>query len=262
MANDWVGNQRPANPYADYATTIIIKEGDLVDGVASQGRIAISFNNDIAAPDKISIGIPHPAEPEEKKKFQTSTYRGGGGYLAIDLNGNVVGGTTPVQPDQTPAQGDTRPSNIVYVFQPLQQPSYMEVNGDMGRRIFKWLSANADLPGNNDAVVKPESATAYAQAISPTTTGSVNLVVRAATAYGSATMLDSTDKDSAVNALPMTASASMNSNEKRIAVEPMTASAIMLDNFDELFANGKAIDLVFSRTANRTIVVYLRSDNL
>lgn len=262
MANDWVGNQRPANPYADYATTIIIKEGDLVDGVPSQGRIAISFNNDIASPDKISIGIPGPGESEERKKWQTSTYRGGGGYLAVDLNGNVVGGTQPPNPNQPPAQTDTRPSNVVYVFQPLQQPSYMEVNGDMGRRIFKWLSANADLPGNNDAVVKPESVTAFAQMISPTTTGSVNLSVRAGTFYASATMLDNADTNVAVQALPMTASAIMNSNEKRIAVEPMTASAQMLDNFDELFANGKAIDLVYSRTANRTIVVYIRSDNL
>jgi hypothetical protein len=263
MANDWVGNQRPSNPYADYATTIIIKEGDIVDGIESQGRIAISFNNDIASPDKVSIGIPHPAEPEAKKKWQTSTYRGGGGYLAVDLNGNVVGGTNPVDPNQTPpGDTNTRPSNVVYIFQPTEQPSYMEVNGDMGRRIFKWLAVNADLPGDNDAVVQTEAMTAYAQINSPTTTGSVNLVVRASTAYGSATMLDSTDKDSAVNALPMTASAVMNSNEKRISVEPMTASALMLDNFDELFANGKAIDLVFSRTVNKTIVVYLRSDNL
>lgn len=260
MANDWITNQRPSNPYADNATTIIIKEGDIVDGLVSQGRIAMSFNNDIAAPDKISIGIPHPSESEEKKKWQTSTYRGGGGYLAIDLNGNVVG-TTPVQPNQPPAQGDTRPSNIVYVFQPNQQPSYMEVNGDMGRRIFKWLSVNTDLPGDNDAVITMESMTAFAQINSPGTTGSVNLSVRAGTFYASATILDSTDKDAITSALPMTASAVMNGNEKRIVVEPMTASALMLDNFDELFANGKAIDLIYSRTANRTVIVYLRSDN-
>lgn len=258
-ANDWVLKGRPANPYADYATTIIIKEGDLVDGVPSQGRIAMSFNNDIAAPDTISIGIPNSSETEAQKKFQTSTYRGGGSYLGIDLNGNVVGGTTPADP-QAPAQGDDRPSNIVYVFQPSEAPSYREINGDMGRRIFKWLSVNSDLPGDNDAVVAAPSMTASSVMVAPSTSGSVNLVVPAGTMYSSATMVDSADEDVTVQGLPMVASAVMNTSEKRILVEPMTASAIMLDNFDELFANGKIVDMTFNRTANRTIVLYLRSE--
>ncbi len=260
FAQDWVGRTMVSNPQSDYATTIIIKEGDLVDGIASLGRIAMSFNNDIAAPQFMRMGLVDVNEPESKKRFQMSTYRSGGSYIAVNVNGQVTG-VTGQTPGGTP-QPDTSQNTSTtgwYVFQPNEQASYKEINGDMGRRIFEWLAEGTDNPGDGDKLIGVESGTASATIVDPTTTVVRNTVITVGTAIATATAVFASD-DVQVLVTPATATARVNMFEKKIEVEPATAYAEALDDYNAIFERGKQVGMTFYRTANKTVILYLRSE--
>jgi hypothetical protein len=267
VANDWVREGRPANPYADNATTIIIKEGDSIDGIENTGRVFMSFNNSWTAPQKIAMGLVNDLEPVEKKKWQIASYRAGGTYLVINDQGGVVEVTpnVPGQGQQNPGEVDTPPrrGTAIYIFQPDPLVTTPVDNGDMGYRGFRWLTIDRQPVSDDDAVINATALTAEAVMVTPTTERSQNISIPVEPMLSSGKIVDRAGgdtRDVEVHVFPATASATMTNYQTVIKVEPMTAQADMVSNFDQAFDRGEIVDLVFSRTSNKEIIVYVRSD--
>lgn len=263
-ANDYIDEQQPANPYADLATIIIIKEGDLVDGVPTQGRIFMSFVDDYNDTAVIPAGIPAAGETELQKKWQTATFRGGGGYTIVNVENGTVVGTVPSNP-QIPLPGDSqipRPSSAFYMWNPSDQPSRLVLNGSFGRRGYLWLTANKLLPGVGDKVIKVPAMTAEVRIPAPGNATQQNASYAAQPMLVNAVLKDlanATNKSATVLVLPMYASATMNGLHKIIAVEPMLANAVIPGTFGTAPVINARINLTLDR-ANATIILYIRSD--
>lgn len=270
MSNDWVKDQRPANPYADNATTIIIKEGDIINGVPSLGRVVIAPNANWSTRPTISIGIPGENESPEKKKWQTHTLRaGGGGYIVIDESGKVVdttrpGSNTPDNPGEVPNTGLPR-GKVIWLYEPGPMDTQKVRNGEMGYRLTQWLLGNTDDetgPGDVRVTVAPMTATVTAP--TPTTVGSKNVSVKALPMALTAQMNDRADaviREARIPVLPITASLMMNELATVVRIPPMTVSVEMVTpNFDDIFNSGDTVNLTLSKTENRTIVLYIRSE--
>lgn len=265
MANDWIREQRPANPYADNATTIIIKEGDLINGVPTKGRVAIAPNSDWFAPGLIPIGIPLETDTPEQKKWQTSSHRQGrGSYMVIGENGQVISNPAiPQQPVPGHPPEPPRSGGMWFVWQPDPMATQKVPNGDMGFRLYRWLIADKLEVGEGDVNIATNAMTASASLIAPTSDASRSVTIRSEAMLASAQLVGvaGANRDATYHAFPMTATAMMNERVTRIVVPPMTATAEMVaPNFDDLFESGDLVSLTLNKTEGRTIVVYIRSD--
>jgi hypothetical protein len=263
-ANDYINETITNNPYADLATVIVIKEGDLVDGVATTGRIFMGFVDDYNETAFFPAGIPNVNETELQKQWQTSTFRGGGGYTIINVDSGTVQGTTPNNPN-IPLPSDSqipRPASSFYMWNPADQPYRLVPNGSFGRRGYVWLTANKLIPALGDRIVKVPAMTAEVRIPAPANTTQQNVAFKVTPMVGTAKFQQNTNfarVDTEQLVPPMLANAIMAGLLKRIAVEPMLATA----NFPGSFGSARTIDdrinLTFDRV-NTTIILYIRSD--
>lgn len=264
ITNDWVREGRPANPYADYATTIIIKEGDSINGVENTGRVFMSFNSSWTSPDLIQMGLVNQLEEPEKQAWQISSFRSGGNYIVINDQGRVVEVTPPAgQPSPGEAEVPPKKAGAIYVWQPDQIATTPVDNGDMGYRGYRWLVIDKLPISDDDAVISAPIMTANAQMVTPTSSRTQTINITTGPMLGNGKMVDrdnGVEKEVEFHVYPATASASMPNYVILIRVEPMAANAVMVTNFDQAFDRGAAVDVVFARTDNKQITVYLRSE--
>jgi hypothetical protein len=263
-ANDYIDETIINNPNMDLATVIIVKEGDLVDGVATQGRIFMSFNDDYNDTALFPAGIPGANETELQKQWQTSTFRGGGGYTIINVDSGTVIGTTPNNPN-IPLPGDSqipRPASSFYMWNPADQPSRLVPNGSFGRRGYVWLTANKLLPAVGDKVIKVGAMSSTARIPSPVTGTQSNAMVVVETMRANAKAQQNVnftrvDREQLVE--PMRASATLVGLHTYVKVDPMTAAANFPGSFGSVADINDRINLTFDRV-NATIILYIRRD--
>jgi hypothetical protein len=263
-ANDYIDETITNNPYADLATVIIVKEGDLVDGVATTGRIFMGFVDDYNETALFPAGIPGANETELQKQWQTATFRGGGGYTTINVNNGTVQGTTPSNPN-IPLPADSQipqPAAVFYMWNPADQAYRLVPNGSFGRRGYVWLTANKLLPALGDKIIKVSAMTAEVRIPAPANTTQANVAFRVAPMTATAKLQQNrnfarVDVEQLVP--PMLANALMAGLLKQIFVEPMLATAKFPGSFGTEPTINDRINLTFDRV-NGTIILYLRSD--
>lgn len=263
-ANDYINETITNNPYADLATVIIVKEGDLVDGVATTGRIFMGFVDDYNETALFPAGIPNANETELQKQWQTATFRGGGGYTTINVDNGTVQGTTPSNPN-IPLPTDSqipRPASSFYMWNPADQPYRLVPNGAFGRRGYVWLTANKLLPALGDKIIKVSAMTAEVRIPAPANTTQANIAFKVAPMVAAAKLQQNrnfarVDVEQLVP--PMLANALMAGLLKQILVEPMLATAKFPGSFGTEPTINDRINLTFDRV-NATIILYLRSD--
>lgn len=263
-ANDYIDETITNNPYIDLATVIIVKEGDLVDGVPTQGRIFMSFVDDYNDTALIPAGIPGVNETDLQKQWQTSTFRGGGGYTIINVDSGTVIGTTPNNPN-IPLPGDSqipRPASSFYMWNPADQPSRLVPNGSFGRRGYVWLTANKLTPAVGDKIIKVPTMAADARIPAPASTTQSNASVKVEVLRANAKLQQNTNfaqVDTEQLVLPMLANASLIGLHTYVKVDPMQAAATFPGSFGSVADINDRINLTFDRV-NATIILYIRRD--
>jgi concanavalin A-like lectin/glucanase superfamily protein len=263
IGNDWIEHDRPENVDANNATTIIIKEGTEINGVASVGRVFMAFNSSWGAPATIPMGLVLSTETAEQQQWQFSSRRSGGSYLVINIPTNTVIGTAPAtvpNDPQLPEQGTgstTKPGTTWSLFQPAEHPTTTVQSGDMGFRGFAWLQENAVGPIDGEVNFQAQVMTGTGAMGSATAGAQKSNTYVAQPMIGNGQFIYDSD-DVNINAFPMIGYGQVQSTQRIIKATPMVGSGQLIGNFEDVFASGRNVSLTWTRTSNKEIVLYLR----
>lgn len=268
----WVEQSEVANPYADYATTIVVSPGDNLNGRPVGGKIFVNFMEDASdlgitslvyqiVPPNEEILDPIDHEGPGKRSWDYSGYRWSVGATSVAGQGKSL---QIVQ--KLDAQG-----NPFSIFNYDNAPNLVSVNINekypideyrrygLLERGFIWLADRIPTqPGSK--TVRPAPLTATASMPQPTVSAQRDAGITVEPALASAAMarpLQDNQGGVTVTALPMTASAYMNGKAVNVSAEAMTATATMAENFDVVFAGGRQ---VFVYLPSQQATMYLKED--
>ena len=267
------------NPWMNNAVSIIVKPGDNMKGKPVGGKIYVNFMDSIdgqtplfkqqLVPPNGQIPLQSQWETPEMREWEYSSSR------VQRVGQSVSGATVNVGTPDLPAAGDAaawatyqyqltlsnmqKSGTIIVVNENESYPVTYLPHYPMISRAFNWLHDREVLePG--DQVVRTTPATATAEMESVSVIAQADTVIAVAVAVANATIVnpDEVDEpDVSVLVLPMSASAEMTGYGKNIGVEPMTATAEMVENFDLVHAGGEQVVLYLNYT---DAIVYLKED--
>lgn len=253
-AKHWVGNTEVDNPFANYATTIVVQPGDTLRGTPVGGRIFVNFTEqpkDASAlfvqvlPDADNT-VTWPAEygPEtaSQKEWDWSWTR------TTLMNSSVVqteqlllvlpdGTTQVVTVNQGGSELTMTRSNQLF-------PVRAEARMEMVPRGVMWLSETTET-SEGDVVARATPMGATAAVGEPVVVAQKSSRYNAQPMLATATVLapDEAQGDVNVLALPMTAEAEVTGYSTRFFAQPMTANAELVESFDMVHATGEQVVL-------------------
>lgn len=265
----YIGPNEVANPFADYATSIVVKPGDTLKGRQANGKIYVNFmegaDGNFGAlrkqivPPNDQISNPQDRENEAQRAYDYASYRVSATAISGGNQGPTGGaGQTPIgEGDAVDPVGGG--DDIVGVNESEKYQVVFLTQHGMLERAFNWMSIRDDIqPG--DKIVRPDIMSATAVMAMPTVTGQKSTTVTATAMLATVQMPAPTEAhgpDAQVLVLPMTAFAIMVGVGRTISVEPMTAFATMVDNFDLVHAGGEQIVLYLQYS---DAIVYMKED--
>jgi len=266
----YIGTSEVANPFADYATSIIVNPGDTLKGRQANGKIYVNFMEGVdgnfgalrkqIVPPNDQITNPLDREDATKRAWDYTSFRvsataqtgtvqgptGGAGQIPIDENTEVENPST--------GGGVIVSVNESEKYQVTFLPQYTMIY-----RAFNWMSIRGEVePG--DKIVRPDQMKANAAMPMPTVTAEKSNAVHVEPMLAQATMLPNTEArgpNVTVRAFPMTALGVMPGIGRTISVEPMAAVATMPFTFDMVHAGGDQIVLYLHYT---DAIVYVKED--
>lgn len=252
----YVNTSEVANPYADYATSIIVKPGDTLKGRQANGKIYVNFmegaDGNFGAlrkqivPPNDQIPNPHSREDAAKRAWDYASYRVSATAQTITGPGPTGGaGQTPIGENSeiespTPGGGALVSVNETEKYQVV----FLEQISMLGRA-FNWMAIR-DETGPGDKIVRPDVLQANAAMPMPVVNAEKSTGVYAEAMLAGASMVPNTevqDKDVSIRAFPMTALGFMPGVGRTINVEPMTAIGTMPFTFDMVHGGGEQIVL-------------------
>lgn len=267
----YVGTSEVANPFADYATSIVVKPGDSLKGRQVNGKIYVNFmegaDGNFGAlrkqivPPNDQISNPQDREDETKRAWDYASYRVSATAVSTGSgNQGPTGGAgqTPIGEGDAidPVSGG---DDIVGVNESEKYQVVFLTQHGMLERAFNWMSIRDEIqPG--DKIVRPDIMAANASMAMPTVSGQKSAITNATAMLATAQMqapAEAHGPDSLVLVLPMTAFANMVGIGRTISVEPMTAFATMVDNFDLVHAGGEQVVLYLHYS---DAIVYMKED--
>lgn len=252
-ASQYVGTQQVDNPYSNYATTIVLREGDVLAGRPVVGKIFVNFSeqpnrhtNAVVVqkvPNDADLPLTYKPETAEQKTWEYSFTRkslrssspsAGESVSVVGPNGQVI--TVNVSGAGSNL-AMTRSSNIF----PLEaKPSFQMVP-----RGFMWLQERTEtVPGSVQVSGTPMAATA--ELASPAVVAQRDVSVSASALAALAVMpkvAEDQSGDVDVYTLPMTASTTFTGYSRVVQAQPMTATAVLVENFDAVHTSGEQIVL-------------------
>jgi len=252
----YVNTSEVANPFADYATSIIVKPGDNLKGRQANGKIYVNFmegaDGNFGALRKQIVPpndqITNPADREDatKRAWDYSSFR----VSATAQTGTVPGptggaGQIPVDENTEVEPPNTGGGVIVSVNESEKYQVVFLDQISMLSRAFNWMAIR-DETGPGDRIVRPDVIQANAAMPMPVVNAEKSAVVHAEPLLAGASMVPNTevqDADVDIRAFPMTALGYMPGVGRTINVEPMTAIGTMPFTFDMVHAGGEQIVL-------------------
>lgn len=252
----YVNTSEVANPFAEYATSIIVKPGDNLKGRQVNGKIYVNFmegaDGNFGALRKQIVPpndqITNPADREDatKRAWDYSSFR----VTATAQTGTVPGptggaGQIPVDENTEVEPPNTGGGVIVSVNESEKYQVVFLDQISMLSRAFNWMAIR-DETGPGDRIVRPDVLQANASMPMPVVNAEKSVVVRPEAMLGGAVMVPTTNAngpDTEIKVFPMTALGYMPGVGRTINVEPMTAIATMPFTFDMVHAGGEQIVL-------------------
>jgi len=268
----YVGTNEVANPFADYATSIVVKPGDTLKGRQANGKIYVNFmegaDGNFGALRKQVVPpneqIPNPANWEDsaKRAWDYASYRVSATAISTGSgqNGPTGGaGQTPISGEDAVESPSSGGGFVVGVNESEKYPVVFLTQHGMLERAFNWLSIRDEVePG--DKIVRPDTLKANASMSMPVVSGQKSATVNATAMLATAQMsapAQAHGPDAQVIVLPMTAFGSMVGVGRTISVEPMTATATLVENFDMVHAGGDQIVLYLHYS---DAIIYMKED--
>lgn len=253
-AKHYQGKVEVDNPYKDYATTIVLKPGDNINGRPVGARIFVNFTEQPSyglgvAVQEIpngSTGWPqgYPVETSAQREWDYSWTRTSLTTTSQEAGGDVVNITLPNGDTQTITVGKGR-SDLAMVRSNQLFPVTGKARMEMTGRGMYWIAAAT--PDEEGAVIiraTPMEATASMP--EPVTVARKRITVNAQPMYANASMprvAEDNYGDVVIRPLPMFAEASLGGYSKTISVAPMLATAEFVEPFDAVHTSGDQITL-------------------
>jgi hypothetical protein len=265
----WQGKSIVNNPYRNYATTIVIRPGDVLEGRTITGKIFVNFTESPSVAEReVPFQIVPPNEQLTPRGFESETQRawqysftrvttvntnlasGGETMNIVDSQGNVKGTIA----------GDNNSEGTLYStrYNELYPVEYHGLK-EMFYRGLLWLSVKPEI-ADGDMIVNATAMTANGVMNTNTATGQKNLVLNAQPMIANAEIVKpSSVSDPNVNrlVLPMYAQAQMGSSGRSIIAEPMTAAATIVDNLQMVAGSGEEVVVYLH---SKDITLYLKED--
>jgi len=254
-ATYWNGAQEIANPYKDYATTIVLEPGDNLAGRPVGGKIFVNFTEQPSrglgvvaqvlpeANNNVEWPFQYPVETAAQREWDYSWTRTtlratqGGAVQVINITlptGEIA--TIPV----SGAGGNLSMVRSNQLFPVVGKPRW-----EMDGRGMFWLSVKEETnPG--DVVVRANALTGTAEMTQPAVVAQRDAHVNTEAMSAIAVMpkvAEDQSGDVQVLTLPMRAHATITGYGKTIAVAPMEAHAELVENFDLVHADGEQVVL-------------------
>lgn len=261
---EWVGETERLNPYRDYATSIAIEPGQLLNGTPVGGRIFVDFTEMPSSgyelmpkqvlPNEWPVFLEE--ESAEQKEWDYSftrlsrqqiTLGGNQGVVVVDSAGNVinVGGS--------PSGANLPVTNYSSLF-PIEFIGVMP----MYARGFFWLAdVEEEVPGSETVRATPMTATGEFPEPTISTQKSTVVTAQPMRANGSMPKVaEDTSGDVDVLVFPMTAEGRIPPIGKTVYAAPMTGTAELVQP-SGIAATGEDIVLYVH---SRPITLYLKEE--
>lgn len=275
------GRTATANPYAGYATTIAIQPGQSINNIQMNAKVFVSFTEPMqTAVTDSTVRFQDQTQPitqlsasdidymwgGEAANWQYSTWRHSTSLR--NVNASVPVNTGPQYQSgtgQTAKQNEVSADTVEFtnITLPTVQIyfNYREYNAPRftpSNAGFRWLSIPTVI-NEEDAIIRPSAITAVAQITEATVSLEINREIFAPLMVSAADIIQPTNyglPDTIGLALPMNASAQMESEVKVIRPEPMTVTANIGQNFT-ITVSGEQVVLTL---AHADAVLYIKED--
>lgn len=274
-AKVWQGNVEIDNPYAEYASAIVLRPGDILGGKQISGRVFVNLSENASwatatlvdqpykrqiVPPNEQINYAPDREDADKRAWDYSEARWSTTSTAIQLGKKFTPTSQPADSTgQTKDFGefDGMTVNILTYFEKYDtEPVHVMTLTERG---LTWLGADHDddLEGT---VVRPIAVTAEAEMPQPTVVAERSNVVSAEPmrALGVIVNPDEViDPDVQVFTFAMEATGAMGGFGRTIHAEPMTATGEIVEVFDLIYTSGEqAVVYLYDVEA----VVYMKEE--
>lgn len=252
----YVNTSEVANPFANYATSIIVKPGDTLKGRQVNGKIYVNFmegaDGNFGAlrkqivPPNDQITNPLDREDDTKRAWDYASFR----VTATAQTGSTTGptggaGQIPVDENTEVEPPNTGGGVIVSVNESEKYQVVFLDQISMLSRAFNWMAIRDEV-GPGDRIVRPDVMQANAAMPMPVVNAEKSVSIHSEAMLAGAVMVPTTNAkgpDAEIKVFPMTALGFMPGVGRTINVEPMTAIGTMPFTFDMVHAGGEQIVL-------------------
>lgn len=265
----WVDKSLVDNPYRDYATTIVLNQGDVLAGRPVGGRIFVNFTEQPSNGLGVAVqeipsgntGWPalYPVETSAQREWDYSWTRttlkstqgqSASPYVMVTMpNGQVVGIKV----------GGAEPNNLAMVRSNQLFPVSGKPRMEMTARGIYWLS-DSTKPEEGAVSVRATAMNTTGVMPEPTVTGRKTAGFRAQPMLATSSMPrveEDTFGDVNIRPLPFTVGATFTGYGKTIGVEPFEATAEIVEPFDAVHAEGEQVALILH---NYEATLYLKEE--
>jgi hypothetical protein len=268
-AKQWVGKAEVDNPYKNYATTIVVREGDTLNGQAVGGRIFVNFTEQPSyglavvsqtLPDG-PTGWPegYAVETTAQKEWDYSWTR-----TSLTVTGSEATETVTIalpngefQVIKIGGGGDS--PELVMVRSGQLFPLEAHARLEMVSRGMYWLAAMVE-EEEGAATVRSTPLTATAEMPTATVEARRSVVSGAQPMLALAVLAtQGPSPDAAVSTLPMLAEASFSQYGQRVLASPFEATAELVEPFDPVHAGGEHIALILYQNVEAEL--YLKEES-
>jgi hypothetical protein len=253
-AKHWLGKNEVDNPYKDYATTIVLRPGDPLNGKPIKGKIYVNFTEqpnfqpEAVAVQKLpanNADFPANYNPDTaaQREWEWSgtrkSLRTQGQTTQTSTNVALPDGTvvtvTGVKSDSLPF---TRSTNLF--------PIEWHLSWQMNRRGLYWLGDRPTIdPGSVGIAEAPLAATAAMPTATVVAEKDADVAAQPMSALTyMPKVAEDKDGNTQVVTLPMTAHAEFSGFSRVISAAPMTADAVLVENFAMVRATGEQVVLI------------------
>lgn len=255
-SRQWAGSQETDNPYKDYATTIVLRPGDVLAGRPVGGRIYVNFTEQPSRqPESVAVqklpsgntGFPSGYKAPDTTAQREWEYSFTRASLSTTTNPSTTT-VNVVMPDGTIGSinvGAGGGSDLQMTRSSQLFPLEENMSWQMNRRGLWWLAQSVVVkPGDKTVVAEPMSGDA--KVVNPSVNAQRDGGFTAAPMVALAELRkvkEDQSGDAENRTLPMTAEAAFTGFGKTITAAPMTAEVELIENFDMVHATGEQVVL-------------------
>jgi hypothetical protein len=276
-AKHFFGEAEVDNPYKDYATTIVLRPGDYLNGTRVGGKIFVNFSEQPnrfeggvrvqvlpgSTDDDATLDPTWPANYKHDTAAQREWEYSGTRYALSSLGtGTTSQNITVALPDGTSFTTSIKSGNDFVSYRTQASELFPLRNYPMFTMVQRgamWIGVRPDI---GDGDVFPSTASMAATAAMPQPTvvaqrdgGYTAQPMRALAAMPK--VAEDETGDAQVVTLAMEAYASFTSYSKVISASPMTATAELVENFDMVHTSGEQVVLTLHGV---DAVLYLKEE--